>query len=104
MAKRSTGGGRRSAGGSAAQKQSHDRKGFEETVGQLERVIEELESGELSLESSLEAFEKGVGLVRRAEAILNDAEKRVEILLKGQPSSKQPELKSFSPDDSDAGS
>jgi exodeoxyribonuclease VII small subunit len=103
MAKRSTGG-RKSTGGSAAQKQREDRKGFEETVGQLERVIEELESGELSLESSLEAFEKGVGLVRRAEAILNDAEKRVEILLKGQPSSKQPELKSFSPEDSDSGS
>jgi exodeoxyribonuclease VII small subunit len=100
MAKRSTGGARKSPSGPAAQK----RKGFEETVGQLERVIEELESGELSLESSLEAFEKGVGLVRRAEAILNDAEKRVEILLKGQPASKEPELKSFSPSDRDSGS
>ena len=78
MAKR-TGGGKKRSDGEGA---TGSEQGFEQTVEQLERIISDLESGELSLEDSLRSFENGVGLVRRAEAILNNAERRVEILLK----------------------
>ncbi|MBX5482009.1 MAG: exodeoxyribonuclease VII small subunit [Myxococcaceae bacterium] len=40
-----------------------------------------LETGKLSLEDSLQAFEEGIGLVRRGEALLGEAEKRIEQLL-----------------------
>ncbi len=41
-----------------------EKKKFEEAVEELERVVEQLESGELSLEDSLTAFENGVRLVK----------------------------------------
>lgn len=46
----------------------------------LERVVNELESGELSLENALRAFEDGIGLVRALDAQLNEAEQRIEVL------------------------
>lgn len=54
---------------------------YEDIVKRLDEVVLKLESGELSLEESLKAFEEGVGLVRRGEGKLNEAEKRVELLL-----------------------
>lgn len=56
-------------------------EGYGEVVKALEAVVQRLESGELSLEASLEAFEQGIGLVRRGEKLLKDAERRVEELL-----------------------
>ena len=57
--------------------------GYGEVVKALEEVVQRLESGDLSLEASLEAFEQGIGLVRRGEKLLKDAERRVEELLAG---------------------
>ena len=54
---------------------------YGEVVARLQQLVEELEGGELPLEDSLEKFEAGVGLVKQAEAILGDAEKRIEQLL-----------------------
>lgn len=54
---------------------------YGEVVARLQQLVEELEGGELPLEESLEKFEAGVGLVKQAEAILGDAEKRIEQLL-----------------------
>ena len=54
---------------------------YEEIVKRLDELVAKLESGQLSLEDSLKAFEEGVGLVRRGEARLNEAEKRIELLL-----------------------
>jgi len=45
-------------------------------------VVAKLESGSLSLEDSLAAFEQGVGLVRRLSGTLDEAERRVEVLLR----------------------
>lgn len=53
---------------------------FEEEMAELDGVITRLESGELALEKSLEAYEKGVGLVRKLNDRLTAAEKRIEIL------------------------
>lgn len=55
---------------------------FEAALEELEQVVEQLESGELSLEESLAAFEKGVGLVRLCNQKLNDVEKKIEILVR----------------------
>lgn len=50
---------------------------FEESLSQLESLVEEMESGELSLEDSLVAFEKGVALTRSCKEALRKAEERV---------------------------
>lgn len=55
---------------------------FEAALAELEAVVEQLESGELSLEDSLAAFEKGVSLVRFCNQKLNDVEKKIEILVR----------------------
>ncbi len=64
-----------------AKKEQRSSGQYGEVVGQLSRLVEELEGGELPLEEAIERFEAGVGLVKQAEAILADAEKRVERLL-----------------------
>ena len=55
---------------------------FEEGLTQLEKIVEDLEGGELPLEKSLELFEKGVHLSEACRKQLEAAESRVEILLK----------------------
>jgi len=55
-------------------------RGFEEMLKDLEAIVDRLESGTLSLENSLAAFEQGVGLVRELTAKLDDVERRVEVL------------------------
>jgi exodeoxyribonuclease VII small subunit len=57
-------------------------KKFESALEDLEQVVEQLESGELSLEDSLAAFEKGVGLVKFCNQKLNEVEKKIELLVK----------------------
>jgi len=57
-------------------------KNFESALEELEQVVEQLESGELSLEDSLSAFEKGVGLVRFCNQKLNEVEKKIEMLVR----------------------
>jgi exodeoxyribonuclease VII small subunit len=64
-----------------ARKDPSDKK-FESALEELEQVVEQLESGELSLEDSLSAFEKGVGLVRFCNQKLNEVEKKIEMLVK----------------------
>ncbi len=54
---------------------------YGEVVARLQQIVEELEGGALPLEDSLEKFEAGIGLVKQAEGILGDAEKRIEQLL-----------------------
>jgi exodeoxyribonuclease VII small subunit len=53
---------------------------FADALGALEAIVSRLESGELSLEEALQAFEDGIGLVRLLDRRLNEAERRIEIL------------------------
>ena len=66
---------------------------FEASLHRLSEVVEKLESGELGLEESLALFEEGVGLARTAQRRLDDAEKRVEELVRvdenGEPVVKE---------------
>ena len=55
---------------------------FEETLEKLEELVQKLEEGDLPLEDSLKAFEDGMALVKSCEKRLNEAQKKVEILMK----------------------
>ena len=55
---------------------------FETALKKLEDVVRKLEGGELSLDDSLKAFEEGVKLAGFCSSKLNEAEKRVELLIK----------------------
>jgi exodeoxyribonuclease VII small subunit len=57
-------------------------KKFEAALSRLEDIVSELESGEQSLEQSLKLFEEGVKLARICNARLEEAERKVEVLLK----------------------
>lgn len=58
---------------------------FEQALAELEAVVERLEHGELPLEDALRQFERGVELARTCQASLQQAEQKVEILLKKTP-------------------
>jgi exodeoxyribonuclease VII small subunit len=55
---------------------------FEGSLDELEKVVKELETGDLPLERSLELFEKGMALSDQCRKQLEDAETRVEMLVK----------------------
>ena len=54
---------------------------FEEALQELERLVSSMEEGELSLEDSMKAFEKGIKLTRECQTALQKAEQKVQILL-----------------------
>ena len=55
---------------------------FEKSLDELERVVRELEAGDLTLERSLELFERGMGLSDTCRKQLEEAETRVEMLIR----------------------
>ena len=55
-------------------------KDFESAIGELESIVKTLEEGDLTLERSLELFERGVELSRFCHARLEEAERRIEVL------------------------
>jgi exodeoxyribonuclease VII small subunit len=61
-----------------------DAPDFETALKRLEEIVKKLETGELSLDSALELFEEGVKLSRFCHTKLDQAERRVEILLKSE--------------------
>ena len=58
-----------------------DAVNFEQTLAELEGLIERLESGSLPLDEALKTFERGVELTRGCQAALKNAQQKVEILL-----------------------
>ena len=63
---------------------------FEESLAQLENLVDKMESGELSLEDSLTTFEDGIKLTRACQGALKQAEQKVQLLMEknGQVSSE----------------
>lgn len=57
---------------------------IDQVLGELERVVAELEAGDLPLESALKRFEDGVRLARQGGQLLDAVEQRVEMLLEGR--------------------
>jgi exodeoxyribonuclease VII small subunit len=64
-----------------AQGSSAASSSFEAQLALLERIVRELERGDLPLERSLELFEQGVRLSRQCQERLSEAERRIEVLL-----------------------
>jgi exodeoxyribonuclease VII small subunit len=62
---------------------------FEQAMKRLEQIVESLEEGNLTLEDSLKIFEEGVKLSRLCSRKLEEAEKKVEILLQGEADNKK---------------
>lgn len=57
---------------------------FEASLQELEKIVRNLENGDLALEESLKLFEDGVKLSRECQERLNQAERRIEILMKDE--------------------
>ena len=70
---------------------------FEKSLDELEKLVELMEKGELSLEDSLKHFERGIELTRACHKALADAEQRVQVLIKKKDNKE--ELVPFEPDE-----
>ncbi|MBI3610598.1 MAG: exodeoxyribonuclease VII small subunit [Nitrospirae bacterium] len=64
---------------------------FEEALTRLETIVGQLEKGDLPLEESLKIFEEGVRLSKNCLKMLEEAERKVEILLQDKEGRKRPE-------------
>jgi exodeoxyribonuclease VII small subunit len=62
--------------------QADDEPHFEQALSRLEAIVDRLEAGDLELETALEIFEQGVALTRRCAGQLEDAERRIEVLVR----------------------
>jgi exodeoxyribonuclease VII small subunit len=67
---------------------------FEQALAELERIVRELENGQIGLEESLAHYEKGVSLLKRCYGQLQQAEQKI-ILLRGLDSDNQPITQPF---------
>lgn len=65
-----------------ANKNTEERIDFEQALAELEKIVKELETGNLSLEKSLVLFERGVKLARMCKEKLSEAELKVNKLIK----------------------
>ena len=54
---------------------------LEKSIDDLEKLVDELESGDLPLEKAMKKFEEGIKLTRQCQAALKEAEQKVEILV-----------------------
>jgi len=64
---------------------------FEQSLDELEQLVDRMEHGDLTLEESLSAYERGVGLYRQCQSALEQAEIRVRLLSDPQqPESAEP--------------
>ena len=58
-----------------------EKKTFEESVMELEKIVAELESGDVTLDESLSLFERGIKLSKSCQKMLEAAEKKVSVLM-----------------------
>lgn len=62
--------------------EKNEKLNFEKAMEGLEKIVEALESGELTLDQALKKYEEGVGLVRACQSKLTETEKKIEVLTK----------------------
>ncbi len=72
---------------------------FENAVRKLEGIVQELESGDLTLDAALKKFQEGIKLSRLCANKLDETEKKVSMLLKDEEGNVSP--RPFSPEDSE---
>lgn len=73
------------------QRKGIDLARFEESINQLEKIVDQLEKGDLPLEDSIKLFEEGVRLSSACKQELDEAEGKVQILLKQRDGSMKAE-------------
>lgn len=64
---------------------------FEETMKELEKIVQELEKGDLNLDESIKKFEEGMSLSKSASDYLEQAEKKITVLIKGEDNNLEEE-------------
>ena len=80
-------------------KRSVKKPDFETALAELEALVEKMEQGDLSLDESLQQFERGVQLTRSCQQALQDAEQKVQVLLQKDG---QDTLEPFAGDDTES--
>jgi len=63
---------------------------FEQALEKLEQIVTEIEEGKVSLEESIEKYAEGTRLIQQCRSILEAAEKKIQVLAKGQGESLEP--------------
>ncbi|MGC9453380.1 MAG: exodeoxyribonuclease VII small subunit [Phycisphaerae bacterium] len=53
---------------------------FEQALEQLEKIVEQIESGEVSLEESIDKYAQGIKLIKQCRSILDEAERKIQLL------------------------
>ena len=66
-----------------------EEKSFEENMEQLEKIVTELEKGDLNLDESVKKFEQGMKISKKCNDILENAEKKITILLRQENGIKE---------------
>ncbi len=66
---------------------------FEKSIGELDAIVKRLEQGDLSLDEMLELFEKGVALSNSCNKMLDEAEKKINIIVKKDGEIQKQEFK-----------
>lgn len=76
-------------------KKTEPRPDFEKTLAELEKLVVQLEEGDLSLDESLSGFKHGIELTRQCQAVLDNAQQTVELLTNTED---EDSLRPFEPD------
>jgi exodeoxyribonuclease VII small subunit len=63
---------------------------FEESLAKLEEIVSQIEEGKVSLEESIDKYAEGIKLVNQCRAILETAEKKIQLLAKGEGGDLEP--------------
>ena len=63
-------------------KADEKKKSYEEALGELERIVEEVEQGKIGLEESIAKYEEGMKLIKHCRGMLDAAEKKIEVISK----------------------
>jgi exodeoxyribonuclease VII small subunit len=85
----------------ASPKKGTRQPGFEEALARLEKIVKTLEDGDLPLEESLRLFEEGVSLTRLCASKLEEAQRRIDVLTRGEQNDLK--LVPFEPSEGDEG-
>ncbi len=67
-----------------AKEENNEKVKFEDALERLEKIVSQLEAGELALDESLKIFEEGIKLSRLCSGKLEEAEKKIDVLMKNK--------------------
>ena len=67
-----------------------EKRTFEQALEKLEQIVSQIEEGKVSLEESIEKYAEGIKLIQKCRRILDAAEKKIQLLAKGDRESLEP--------------